>query len=108
MKAGKLRKLLIPYVPERVTDPKTGAERTDWKTSDVIYAERVRHTASERVENHELFTDYHAEYRLRIQHRLKEKMRVRDISTSTLYNIVGAFPDPENEMLRITCERVNE
>lgn len=108
MKAGRLKPLLQPYRAVRAVDPKTGAARTTWEPLGVIYAERTRHTASQRVENHELFTDYRAEYRLRIQHRLTTDMRVKDISTDTLYSVVGVFPDPVNEMLRISCERVNE
>lgn len=108
MKAGRLRPMLLPSRAVRRADPRTGAALTVWEELPVIRAERTRHTASERVENHELFTDYRAEYRLRLAHRLCEGMRVKDITTGTLYNVVGAFPDPEKEMLRISCERVND
>ena len=108
MKAGNLKPLLRVYRPAHTTDPGTGADRTLWERGRVILAERVRHTSTARVENRELFTDYRAEYRLRIQHRLTDTMRVEDTATGTLYAIVGVFPDPANGMLRISCERVND
>lgn len=74
----------------------------------VIYAERVKHTGAQRIENSELFTDYRAEYCVRIRHNIEEKGRVKDVTTGTLYNVVAVLPDPANDMKRILCERVND
>lgn len=93
---------------ERTTDPRSGAEVAGWKEGPLLRAERIRHTAQTRVENHELFADYKAEYRLRRLPKLTAGMRVRDITTGTLYSIVGVFPDTEKEMQTISCDRVND
>lgn len=106
MRAGRLRPILIPLRQETTGDG-YGSKRAEWRELPVVYAERTRHTASERVEHGELFTDYRAEYKLRIHAPVEEKMRVRDLTTNTLYNVVAVFPEPGLDMKRISCERVN-
>ena len=106
MRAGRLRPILRLREEKRVPDG-FGEFKTTLEFSRVLYAERTRFTGSQKIENAELFTDYRAEYKLRLHPLLAEKQRVKDVTTGIIYEIVAVFPEPDIDMQRISCERVN-
>ena len=99
---------MLQLIEERKVADGFGGFRITWQPGRVLYAERSRFTGTQRIENAELFTDYRTEYKLRIGQRLSEKQRVKDLTTGTVYEIAAVFPEPELDMQRISCERINE
>lgn len=107
MRAGRLKPILELYTLTETGDG-FGSRRQQWTATRILYAERTRHTGSERIEHGELFTDYRAEYKVRIQTPVKENQRVKDLTTGTMYGVQAVFPERDKDMKRLMCERVND
>lgn len=105
MIAGRMNTRIVLLRPE-VSTGGLGGERTSYRETATVWAERVRMTGSYGVEVGERFPGYRTEFNIRDAHEVDENWRVRVLG-GHLYTVTNITPHRERGMLTLCCDRVN-
>lgn len=106
MQAGRMKYKLELHEPVTAVG-KFGSEKTEYRKSRTVWAERVKISGNRHVEVGELFPDYHAEFNIRDVHPIKESWRVKQLGGNT-YTVTNIICNLDRGMKTLICERVNE